>query len=58
MGENVILSFHFSFSLTVRVLLHGFPQSWYERRHIMPSLAKNYIDIVPDLRGVGDLQNL
>ena len=40
------------------VLLHGFPQSWCERRHIMPSLAKNYIDIVPDLRGVGDLQNL
>jgi pimeloyl-ACP methyl ester carboxylesterase len=123
MGENVILSFHFSFSLTVRfltflfvttiivisltlnqdqiviaqqqkqqqfledisfdidgvtfshhmasvngiqmhyviggkgdpiVLLHGFPQSWYEWRHIMPSLAKNYTVIVPDLRGFGD----
>ena len=118
MGENFILSFHFSFSLTVRfltflfvttiivitltlnqdqiviaqqqqqlqfledisfdidgvtfshhmasvngiqmhyviggkgdpiVLLHGFPQSWYEWRHIMPSLAKNYTVIVPDL---------
>ena len=24
------------------LLLHGFPQSWYEWRHIMPALAKNY----------------
>ena len=36
------------------VLLHGFPQSWYEWRHIMPALAKNYTIIVPDLRGFGD----
>ena len=36
------------------VLLHGFPQSWYEWRHIMPSLAKNYTVLVPDLRGFGD----
>jgi pimeloyl-ACP methyl ester carboxylesterase len=36
------------------VLLHGFPQSWYEWRHIMPTLAKNYTVIVPDLRGFGD----
>ncbi len=36
------------------VLLHGFPQSWYEWRHIMPALAKNYTVIVPDLRGFGD----
>jgi pimeloyl-ACP methyl ester carboxylesterase len=36
------------------VLLHGFPQSWYEWRHIMPALAKNYTVIAPDLRGVGD----
>ncbi len=28
------------------VLLHGFPQSWYEWRHIMPALAKNYTVIV------------
>lgn len=121
MGENVIFSFHFSFSLKVRfltflfvttifvisltlnqdqiviaqqqqqfledisfdidgvtfshhmasvngiqmhyviggkgdpiVLLHGFPQSWYEWRHIMPSLAKNYTVVAPDLRGFGD----
>jgi pimeloyl-ACP methyl ester carboxylesterase len=36
------------------VLLHGFPETWYEWRNIMPSLAKNYTVIVPDLRGLGD----
>jgi hypothetical protein len=36
------------------VLLHGWPQTWYEWRHVMPTLAKNYTVIVPDLRGLGD----
>jgi pimeloyl-ACP methyl ester carboxylesterase len=36
------------------VLLHGFPQSWYEWRHIIAALAKNYTVIAPDLRGFGD----
>ena len=36
------------------VLLHGWPQTWYEWDHIMPALAKNYTVIVPDLRGLGD----
>jgi pimeloyl-ACP methyl ester carboxylesterase len=36
------------------VLLHGWPQTWYAWRHIMPDLAKNYTVIVPDLRGLGD----
>src|SRR5215208_279839 len=36
------------------VLLHGFPQSWYEWRHIMPALATHYTVAVPDLRGFGD----
>jgi len=36
------------------VLLHGFPQSWYEWHKVMPALAKNYTVIVPDLRGFGD----
>jgi hypothetical protein len=36
------------------VLLHGYPQSWYEWRQIMPALAKNYTVIVPDIRGFGD----
>ena len=36
------------------VLLHGYPQSWYEWRYIMPALAKNYTVVAPDLRGFGD----
>src|SRR5919106_4184199 len=36
------------------VLLHGWPQTWYEWRHVMPALARNYTVIVPDLRGLGD----
>ncbi len=36
------------------VLLHGWPQTWYEWRHIIPELAKNYRVIAPDLRGLGD----
>jgi pimeloyl-ACP methyl ester carboxylesterase len=36
------------------VLLHGWPETWYEWIHIMPALAKNYTVIVPDLRGLGD----
>ena len=36
------------------VLLHGFPQTWYEWRELMPVLARNYMVIAPDLRGLGD----
>jgi len=36
------------------VLLHGWPETWYEWRHVMPALAKNHIVIAPDLRGLGD----
>ena len=37
------------------VLLHGFPQTSYEWRHIIPQLiANNYTVIAPDLRGIGD----
>ena len=36
------------------VLLHGWPETWYEWRHVMPGLAKNYTVIAPDLRGLGD----
>ena len=36
------------------VFLHGWPETWYEWRHVMPSLAKNYTVIAPDLRGLGD----
>lgn len=36
------------------VLLHGWPQTWYEWRHIIPALAERYHVIAPDLRGLGD----
>jgi pimeloyl-ACP methyl ester carboxylesterase len=36
------------------VLLHGWPETWYAWRHVMPDLAKNYTVIAPDLRGLGD----
>lgn len=36
------------------VLLHGWPQTWYEWRHTIPALAARYTVIAPDLRGLGD----
>ncbi|MEU8660724.1 alpha/beta fold hydrolase [Actinoplanes philippinensis] len=35
------------------VLLHGYPESWYEWHEIMPALAEKYTVIAPDLRGAG-----
>lgn len=36
------------------VLLHGWPQTWYMWRDVMPGLAGCYRVIAPDLRGLGD----
>src|SRR5215471_2805998 len=36
------------------VLLHGWPQTWYEWRRIIPELAQRYTVIAPDMRGLGD----
>ena len=36
------------------VLLHGWPSTWYEWRHVIPALANRYRVIAPDLRGLGD----
>jgi pimeloyl-ACP methyl ester carboxylesterase len=36
------------------VLLHGWPQTWYEWRHVVPELAPHYTLVMPDLRGLGD----
>lgn len=36
------------------VLLHGWPQTWYEWRDVIPALAKRFTVIAPDLRGLGD----
>jgi pimeloyl-ACP methyl ester carboxylesterase len=36
------------------LLVHGFPRSWYEWRHVIPLLADSHYVIAPDLRGSGD----
>lgn len=35
------------------LLLHGFPQHWWEWRGVIPGLAEHYRVIAPDLRGTG-----
>jgi pimeloyl-ACP methyl ester carboxylesterase len=35
------------------VLLHGYPQTWYMWRKVLPALAAHYTVIAPDLRGAG-----
>ena len=39
---------------TPLILLHGYPQTWYGRRKVMPTLAQKYTLVVPDMRGLGD----
>jgi pimeloyl-ACP methyl ester carboxylesterase len=36
------------------VLLHGWPQTWYQWRKIIPPLARRYTVVAPDLRGYGE----
>jgi pimeloyl-ACP methyl ester carboxylesterase len=36
------------------VLIHGWPQTWYEWRRVMPLLASDFMLVAPDLRGLGD----
>lgn len=35
------------------ILLHGFPQDWYEWHKVMPRLADRFTVVAMDLRGVG-----
>ena len=35
------------------VLLHGFPETSYAWRKVMPALAKHFTVVAPDLRGCG-----
>jgi pimeloyl-ACP methyl ester carboxylesterase len=35
------------------VLLHGYPQTWYMWRQVLPALAERYTVVAPDLRGAG-----
>jgi pimeloyl-ACP methyl ester carboxylesterase len=36
------------------LLLHGWPETWWEWRRVMPALAKRFSVIAADLRGFGD----
>ena len=36
------------------ILIHGWPQTWYEWRRVMPLLAAQCFLVAPDLRGLGD----
>lgn len=36
------------------LLLHGYPESWYEWINVLPALAQHYTVIAPDLPGAGD----
>ena len=38
------------------VLLHGWPETWWEFRKVMPALAERYRVIAVDLRGGGDTE--
>jgi len=35
------------------LLLHGWPQTWYEWRRVMPALAEDYTVVAADWRGAG-----
>ncbi|HEX6712918.1 MAG TPA: alpha/beta hydrolase [Thermoleophilaceae bacterium] len=35
------------------LLLHGWPQHWYEWRGLVPALSQRYRMLMPDLRGLG-----
>ncbi|MFJ9895096.1 alpha/beta fold hydrolase [Streptomyces sp. NPDC091280] len=35
------------------VLIHGYPQTWYEWHAVMPALAEHYTVVAPDLPGAG-----
>lgn len=41
-------------SATVLMLLHGWPQTWWEWRTLLELLPSDYFVICPDLRGCGD----
>jgi alpha-beta hydrolase superfamily lysophospholipase len=35
------------------ILLHSFPEDWYEYHRVMPLLAKHFAVVAVDLRGIG-----
>lgn len=35
------------------LLIHGWPQTWYQWRLVMPALARDFTIVAPDQRGIG-----
>lgn len=52
--NNIQLHYLFAGQGDPVVLLHGWPETSYTWRKVMPELAKHYTVIAPDLRGLGD----
>ncbi len=52
--DDVLLHYVTAGSGPPLVLIHGWPQTWFEWRRIMPALAERYTVIAPDMRGLGD----
>jgi pimeloyl-ACP methyl ester carboxylesterase len=52
-GDGIRLNTVMGGSGRALFLLHGFPQTWQEWRHVMPELAKRYTVIAVDLKGSG-----
>jgi len=51
--DGVRLAYHWAGDGPLLVLLHGWPQTSYCWRHVMPELARSHTVVAPDLRGYG-----
>lgn len=52
--DDVLLHYVTAGSGPPLVLIHGWPQTWFEWLRVMPALAERYTVIAPDMRGLGD----
>ena len=52
--DDVLLHYVTAGSGPPLVLIHGWPQTWFEWVRVMPALAARYTVIAPDMRGLGD----
>jgi pimeloyl-ACP methyl ester carboxylesterase len=52
--DDVLLHYVTAGSGPPLVLIHGWPQTWFEWMRVMPALAERYTVIAPDMRGLGD----
>ena len=52
--EGVMLHYVMGGQGPLLVLLHGWPETWYAWRRVLPALAQHFTVLAPDLRGLGD----